>query len=197
MPSEYEFLDSHYPLGLHPLVNHQSNIPDLQLPSSHSRQSASQVPREGESVPFCSPIDEVHVPLPSFQSNSSSQRLHLASANHPHDIGSHAPLVTLGCPSFSHSPLPPPPTLPTHPMTTRFQHDIFKLCKPLNLSLITTPSLVPRNPKEALSNPHQKEAMQEEYTALIRNDTLELVPSPSRVNIIHCIWIFCHKTNSD
>ena len=82
-------------------------------------------------------------------------------------------------------------------MTTHSQHGIFKPRKPLNLSVVTTLSLVPHNAKEALSDPHWKVAMQEEYTALIHNDTQELVPRPSRVNIIRCMWIFCHKTNSD
>ena len=39
--------------------------------------------------------------------------------------------------------------------------------------------------------------MTDEYTALINNDTWELVPCPSNVNVIRCMWIFCHKTNVD
>ena len=37
--------------------------------------------------------------------------------------------------------------------------------------------------------------MQEVYAALIHNDTWELVPRLSGVNIIRYMWIFCHKTN--
>ena len=37
--------------------------------------------------------------------------------------------------------------------------------------------------------------MQDEYTTLIDNDTWELAPSLSRVNIVHFMWSFCHKTN--
>ena len=39
--------------------------------------------------------------------------------------------------------------------------------------------------------------MQEEYDALIENDTWELVSRPSNVNIICSLWIFRHKTHSD
>lgn len=39
--------------------------------------------------------------------------------------------------------------------------------------------------------------MTDEYNALINNDTWELVPRPPTANILRCMWIFCHKTNSD
>ncbi|GAA0165852.1 hypothetical protein LIER_21146 [Lithospermum erythrorhizon] len=39
--------------------------------------------------------------------------------------------------------------------------------------------------------------MSDEYDVLIKNNTWELVPRPSGVNIIRSMWIFCHKLNSD
>ena len=39
--------------------------------------------------------------------------------------------------------------------------------------------------------------MQDEYDAIIKNGTWELVPHPNNVNIIRLLWIFRHKTKSD
>ena len=39
--------------------------------------------------------------------------------------------------------------------------------------------------------------MEDEFNALIQNNTWELVPRPHDVNTIRSMWIFCHKTNSD
>ena len=39
--------------------------------------------------------------------------------------------------------------------------------------------------------------MDDEYNALIKNKTWELVPRPLDVNIIRSMWIFRHKEKSD
>ena len=39
--------------------------------------------------------------------------------------------------------------------------------------------------------------MTEEYTALITNDTWELVPSQSRQNLVGCKWVYRVKFHSD
>jgi len=39
--------------------------------------------------------------------------------------------------------------------------------------------------------------MQDEYDALIKNKTWDLVPQPSDVNIILSIWIFRHQKKPD
>lgn len=74
-------------------------------------------------------------------------------------------------------------------MVTRAQHGIFKPRNPLNL-VVFTPSSVPKSPKLTLQDPNGKAAMNDEYSALIKNDTWELVPCPFGVNIIRCLWIF-------
>lgn len=61
----------------------------------------------------------------------------------------------------------------------------------------TPPSPLPRNRKGALSNPNWKAAMTNEYDALIINDTWDLVPRTSNMNVIRCMWIFRHKRLSD
>jgi histone deacetylase 1/2 len=39
--------------------------------------------------------------------------------------------------------------------------------------------------------------MQEEFEALQRNQTWELIPCPSRANVITDKWVFKHKLSSD
>ena len=39
--------------------------------------------------------------------------------------------------------------------------------------------------------------MDDEYDALIKNKTWELVPRPSNVNVIPSMWIFTHKVKSN
>ncbi|KAK9092598.1 hypothetical protein Syun_027509 [Stephania yunnanensis] len=86
-------------------------------------------------------------------------------------------------------------------MTTRSQHGIFKPnLKYKNHALsatITSISPIPRNPVGALNDPNWKNAMQDEYNALIDSKTWELVPRPSNANIIRSLWIFRHKKNYD
>ncbi|XP_057432238.1 uncharacterized mitochondrial protein AtMg00820-like [Lotus japonicus] len=85
-------------------------------------------------------------------------------------------------------------------MTTRTMHDISKPRKSFSFSVsIDDPSIspLPRNPKQALSDPNWKSAMQSEFNALIRNNTWELVPRPCAVNVIRCMWIFRHKKQSN
>jgi hypothetical protein len=50
---------------------------------------------------------------------------------------------------------------------------------------------------EALGDDKWKEAMQQEYDALIQNKTWHLVPPRSDKNIIDCKWVYRIKKNSD
>jgi len=42
-----------------------------------------------------------------------------------------------------------------------------------------------------------KKAMDDEFDALIKNKTWELVPRPPDANVIRSLWIFAHKEKSD
>jgi hypothetical protein len=61
----------------------------------------------------------------------------------------------------------------------------------------STPSPVPTSVCAALTDPSWCRAMEEEYDALITNNTWELVPRPIGSNVVIGKWIFKHKFNSD
>ncbi|KAK1612536.1 hypothetical protein QYE76_036209 [Lolium multiflorum] len=62
---------------------------------------------------------------------------------------------------------------------------------------IADPTAEPRTYQAAMSIPHWREAMEQEYQALLRNETWTLVSAPPRVNIIDSKWVFKVKNHSD
>jgi hypothetical protein len=54
---------------------------------------------------------------------------------------------------------------------------------------------VPTSVHAALTDPSWRHAMEEEYDALITNNTWDLVPHPVGSNVITGKWIFTHKFN--
>jgi hypothetical protein len=55
----------------------------------------------------------------------------------------------------------------------------------------------PYNVQEALSTPHWKLSMVDEYNALLRNKTWTLVPPQSDKNLIDCKWVYRVKHKAD
>jgi histone deacetylase 1/2 len=55
----------------------------------------------------------------------------------------------------------------------------------------------PNNLSDALSTAHWKTAMNDEYSALMKNNTWQLVPPHSGINVIDSKWVFKVKKNSD
>nr|GEY19886.1 ribonuclease H-like domain-containing protein [Tanacetum cinerariifolium] len=84
----------------------------------------------------------------------------------------------------------------TNPMVTRAKAGIFKPPERMNCHVTTTASL-PRSHVHALHDPHWKEAMLDEYNALISNRTWVLVPRPTNVNVVLTMWLFKHKFKAD
>jgi len=86
-------------------------------------------------------------------------------------------------------------------MTTRSQRGMVKpnIKYSHNLSASTTTSIspLPKNLVSALHDLKWKNAMTDEYNALIQNKTWELVSHPLNVNIIRSMWICKHKHNFD
>ncbi|GJU44907.1 ribonuclease H-like domain-containing protein, partial [Tanacetum coccineum] len=54
-----------------------------------------------------------------------------------------------------------------------------------------------KSPSIALSDSNWRDAMHDEYNALIKNDTWVLVPKPHGANIVRSLWLFRHKYNAD
>ena len=50
-------------------------------------------------------------------------------------------------------------------------------------------SPVPSSVRDALADPHWHRAMEEEYAALLANQTWDLVPRPSGCNVVTGKWI--------
>ncbi|KAJ9565690.1 hypothetical protein OSB04_001656 [Centaurea solstitialis] len=92
---------------------------------------------------------------------------------------------------------PPAPPLPTRTMHTRSMNGISKQIRP-NLNFHTSTIIpVPKNPQVALSIPEWYNAMNDEFSALIKNETWELVPKTPDMHIIRSMWLFKHKFKSD
>ncbi|GJW68538.1 ribonuclease H-like domain-containing protein [Tanacetum coccineum] len=93
-------------------------------------------------------------------------------------------------------PPPPPPTTSKHPMVTRSKVGTVKANPKYNFH-VTTSSPIPKSPFHALRDPNWKQAMCDEYKALIDNNTWVLVPRPPNVNIVRSMWLYKHKYNAD
>ena len=58
-------------------------------------------------------------------------------------------------------------------------------------------SPVPSSVRDALAHPHWRRVMEEEYTALLANQTWDLVPRSSGCNVVTGKWIWTHKRRAD
>nr|GEW80121.1 ribonuclease H-like domain-containing protein [Tanacetum cinerariifolium] len=110
------------------------------------------------------------------------------------------PLTPLSTPSPQTTPTPPttPPPPPTsqHPMVTRSKVGIVKANPKYNFH-VTTSFPIPKSSFHALRDLNWKQAMCDEYKALIDNNTWILVPRPPNVNIVRSMWLYKHKYNAD
>ncbi|XP_050938642.1 uncharacterized mitochondrial protein AtMg00820-like [Cucumis melo] len=81
-------------------------------------------------------------------------------------------------------------------MTNQAKAGIFKPKTLLSTSLIDWSLTKPTRVKDALTTPSWKQATDEEYIALVKNQTWHLVPPSSDLNVIGSKWIFRIKRNS-
>ncbi|KAL5548077.1 hypothetical protein UlMin_003308 [Ulmus minor] len=84
-------------------------------------------------------------------------------------------------------------------MTTRAKNNITKPLQKLNLHTQKTISqpTAPTSVSQALKDPNWRQAMSDEYNALVRNGTCELVPPDGISNLVGCKWIYHIKRHSD
>ncbi|KAL6342671.1 hypothetical protein AAG906_013077 [Vitis piasezkii] len=87
----------------------------------------------------------------------------------------------------------------THPMTTRAKNNICKPLTKMNLTVVLSqPSEIESHiVNQALADPKWRQAMNDEFDALVRNGTWEFVPSTSMQNLVGCKWIFRIKQLPD
>ncbi|GKV31443.1 hypothetical protein SLEP1_g40129 [Rubroshorea leprosula] len=206
--------NSHSSLGRHP---HSSvmwcltSLPFLtNLNLSHSPSSlaspagaphelvAHEVPLPAaspSSIPSPIPVP-AHLPA---QSNSPSPT---SSAN---SIPHHTSLspVQVSKPSTSPTQAPssvarPNPPTRLHRMRTRSLNNIFKPKILFQaLSQCPTPLSEPTCVTQALKDPNWRRAMSEEFSALVRQGTWELVPPSPDLHLIGCKWVFRLKRAPD
>ena len=169
----YEFLKD----NLHPFLHYH-----LQ---NDSKQDEPEPPIIESPQPATTPASPINVTNQSILPPSP-----MAINPLPH------PLVSTELTSPTHTPQQihqePPRTIATCSM-----HGIHKPKIQFNLTTSITPSQLPHNPKTALSDQNWKATMSDEFDALIKNKTWELVPRPQNVNVIRSMWIFHHKKKSD
>jgi len=132
-----------------------------------------------------SPSSSIDNPTPHQESPS---QLYL-------NLSSSATAPTSSVPPQPRSTHPMPPSS-SHQMTTRSKQGITKPIQRLNL-LTTSISPIPRSHLQALKDSNWKQAMRDEYNALIKNNTWTLVPRPASANVVRCMWLFKHKNNAD
>ncbi|GJS44558.1 ribonuclease H-like domain-containing protein [Tanacetum coccineum] len=95
---------------------------------------------------------------------------------------------------LSPQPVNAPPR--THPMITRSQSGIVKPVDRLSLNTFSISPIL-KNPSDALKDPQWRNAMYDEYYALVKNGNWLLVPRPAGVNTVRSMWLFKHKFHAD
>ncbi|GAU28846.1 hypothetical protein TSUD_21830 [Trifolium subterraneum] len=145
-------------------------------------------PTPSVSSPHPSDHASLHTPAPLFPTNSLSP-----DNTSPNIQVSNASQHIFSSPSSTESTIPPniPSVKPsqTHHMITRSKSK-------QNPTLLLT-HMEPTTAKQAFQSPHWVKAMQEEYNALLKNNTWSLVTPPAHKRPIGCKWVFRVKENSD
>ncbi|WVZ98475.1 hypothetical protein U9M48_043915 [Paspalum notatum var. saurae] len=100
------------------------------------------------------------------------------------------------------SPVYHPPVLERdprhlHPMVTRRAAGVLRPAALSTAAVEPRISPVPSSVRDALADPHWRRAMEEEYAALLANQTWDLVPPPPGGNVVTGKWIWTHKRRAD
>jgi len=138
--------------------------------------------------------------IPPSAAHPVSSSITTANSN-PHTMQPTQPSSVLPVspsPLNTHPP-PAPPVAPSHSMTTRSNNNIHKPIRKLTFHthLPSTDIREPTSVTNALKEPIWRHAMQDEFNALIQNETWDLVSSQCASNLVGCKWIFRVKRNSD
>ncbi|GJT38193.1 ribonuclease H-like domain-containing protein [Tanacetum coccineum] len=123
-----------------------------------------------------------------FSAQPTTPTTHLDS---PPTHAAHMPFGNQNTPTAPPTPMNPNPAS-VHPMVTHFRVGFNRPPERLNLH-VSSVSPLPKSYRDAFSDPNWQNAMRDEYTALIKNNTWTLVPRPPDTNIVRYMWLFCHK----
>ena len=169
----------------------ETNFPYPQLFSSSSAPSSSVPTTSGFSFPFSLPGSSALVPSPTpsvhGQTPPDDSRLSSSTKDSPTTPCTSIPLIS----SSSPNKLLTAPQCSIHPMQTWAKSGIFKP------RALTIDHQTPLTTAEALSHPQWQQAMQAEFSALLLNNTWELVPPHPDQKIVHSKWIFRIKYKAD
>jgi histone deacetylase 1/2 len=185
---------------------------EQEFPFSSLCQNDTGSPNSKSSSLYSSqiPILDKVSPTTLCESSHSSTADSFVASPVPASPASLTPLITASPPSSVPEPVPsdspsssqqvtPPtaqivPTVPhshnAHPMVTRGKTGNLK---PKVFLAHSEPSSV----KQALADPQWLQAMESEYSALMKNETWSLVPLPAHRRPIGCKWVFRVKENPD
>ncbi|GJT45302.1 ribonuclease H-like domain-containing protein [Tanacetum coccineum] len=81
-------------------------------------------------------------------------------------------------------------------MVTRYRVETNRPTQRLSLH-VSSVSPLPKSYQDVFNDPNWQNAMNDEYHALIKNNTWTLMPRPTDANIVHCMWLFRHKYLAD
>ncbi|KAM1666313.1 hypothetical protein ACFX1X_045967 [Malus domestica] len=203
LPSRRMFVSHHvrFDENTFPFSSRDSVIPSVPSPDSTAWSAVT---------PAVISIPAHIADVPPVPSHTSSQH---AATQTPSEVSelclspAPSPSATAHPPSPHHLiptsiiPLPPPPppnNFNHHPMTTRAKNNIFKPKQLCTATKHPLPSPIePTCVSQAIKDPLWRASMSDEFNALIRNGTWELVPPQPSQNLIGCKWVFRIKRHSD
>ena len=186
------FVESVFPFTK--LNSVDSTPPTKTTPTAQSDETLIVHPCTSSDVTSVVPlINEASVDTPSPGTLSSTP----VHSTHTTTITRQSPDITLTS-STSHPQTQQTAPLRTHTMTTRSQNNIFK---PKQTFLVSkhsiTPALEPTSVFQALQSSEWREAMANEFNALVTNGTWTLVPPTSSQNIVGNKWVYRVKRKAD
>ncbi|KAL9251846.1 Retrovirus-related Pol polyprotein from transposon RE1-like protein [Drosera capensis] len=129
--------------------------------------------------------------------DSAAVEDHIVTATQDPVIG---PEETIMAITTNHTAVPEP--ISQHPMRTRLKDNIrqvkeFKDGTVRYSYVVQTSETEPSCHVEALKNKNWRQAMKDEYDALMRNETWNLVQPKQGMNLIDCKWVFKLKRRAD
>ncbi|GKC01723.1 ribonuclease H-like domain-containing protein [Tanacetum coccineum] len=179
-----------------PHIQTTTNVPTTEPFVQHMNEPNTPITPHHITPPTSPPQPDTH---PSYSSTPIPPQPDTPPSHSSTPIPTSAPTQSHAQTVDSHTPFPinnSSQTMSTHPMVTRAKAGIFKPLERMNCH-VTTTSPLPRSHVHALRDPHWKEAMLDEYNALISNGTWALVPRPANVNVVRSMWLFKHKFKAD